>query len=651
MIVCTLDGKKAYPKSSDKIKVTFENQYVKDSGSYTYDITFPMDIPANREVFGNVQRMDVKKKVADFEECRMYADNRLIMSGKGTVTAITQESVKLQLVGGKSRIKYNSKFEEHFIDEIEYPDVTIEVGVDEKNMLAYYGKEHPSLSADNVKFIFVDLRDSNIVGQRNVAVFSPMTDEDNDIVANLTDRIAITSGEQTAINSKLITMPTAFMANAAPSPYLQYITKKVLEHEGYTIKKNELDKEPWNRLVIVSACKTGKLKDALPHWSVYTFLEELRKFFNASFVFDEIEKTVSIEMTNELITNNTVSYECEDDFSTEYEDDGLDNLTTSNIEYDFDSATNRDWRETISAEVLKENEPVEYESLTALWQAFTTMDKRTKWTTIFKVGGNLYIWANMPKKVGDDENTQEELTWCGVFNPIIRDAESDTYQQLKICPVAMHQRYNNNGNSSKQDLSNPFRPMAHKVVAVPSLANEKESDYESMEVDDDGSYYNTIQEIIESGTDDSATDEDDDSARMLVAFVGNCVFNTKLQVAFPYYNGTEDTKQLEEWYRIPVLYTDYRTFSAISSIETASLSLTAFKYRGMLGTDETVERFGSTTINSHNQITIKFVTDEIPDPSKIYVFNSKRYICEKVEMNVTDDGIEKEKTGYFYEIM
>ena len=44
MIVCSLNGKTAYPSSSDKIKVTYENQFVKDSGSYTYDISFPMDI-------------------------------------------------------------------------------------------------------------------------------------------------------------------------------------------------------------------------------------------------------------------------------------------------------------------------------------------------------------------------------------------------------------------------------------------------------------------------------------------------------------------------------------------------------------------------------------------------------------------------------
>lgn len=75
MIVCTLDGEKAYPLTSEKIKATYENPYVKDSGSYTYDITFPMAIAQNRKVFRNVQRMDVRKHIADFETCRLYVGN------------------------------------------------------------------------------------------------------------------------------------------------------------------------------------------------------------------------------------------------------------------------------------------------------------------------------------------------------------------------------------------------------------------------------------------------------------------------------------------------------------------------------------------------------------------------------------------------
>ncbi len=129
MILCTIDNNVAIPSTTDKIKVTYENQFINDSGSYTYDVSFPMQIHENQVVFKNVHRFDVNKQLPDFEDCKLYADNRLIISGKGTVTSITNDTVKLQIVGGKSRIKYNSKFESHYIDEIDYPTVVITKGI------------------------------------------------------------------------------------------------------------------------------------------------------------------------------------------------------------------------------------------------------------------------------------------------------------------------------------------------------------------------------------------------------------------------------------------------------------------------------------------------------------------------------------------
>lgn len=62
MIKCYINGKEAFPKLADKIKLTKENVLIKESDSYTYDITFPMDIIANRRIFTNMQRFDVKKR-------------------------------------------------------------------------------------------------------------------------------------------------------------------------------------------------------------------------------------------------------------------------------------------------------------------------------------------------------------------------------------------------------------------------------------------------------------------------------------------------------------------------------------------------------------------------------------------------------------
>jgi len=650
MIVCSLNDKTAYPSSSDKIKVTYENQFVKDSGSYTYDISFPMDIARNREIFNNVQRLDVKKKVDDFDDCKLYADNRLIISGKGTVTSITNDTVKLQIVGGKSRIKYNSKFEKHFIDEINYPSVILDTGIN-KSVYDKAGTGYPNM--DQFQWmLFIDLTTGNFVGQKGVAVLSPVNDETNEILSN---RVYLSKFSKIKINGVKFPSGTyAYMTNCSISPYLMYVLKKVMDFEGYTIKRNDLDRSPWNRLVIVSACKSGKIKNALPHWTVYKFIDELRKFFNASFVFDEISKTVSIIATNELLTNDTLTYDCEDDFSVEYDEDGLDNLSTSNIEYSFDDAANRDWREYISQSVQKNYTTKTYGSKAELVIDAEKMTSKERKTTIFKCGHNYYVWADLPKDGNPEtEETTEQRTLCGFFNPVIRDMESDTFQELDICPAAVYQRRMQNKDESwiqhiGDKIGNPF-------VVVPSVTNEKEQSLEDMEEDEDGEYYYSVQDAMQGSSSDTDSSSTADEGKMRVAFQAENVVNLKAHAAVAYDRrlDNEDTN-----YRVPVLYTDYRMYPQTLLIaETGTLSLEFLPNRndgrhfGNLNRGDTSSsRFGGTQVDKHNLITIKFVTGSIPDPSKIYVFRNKRYICEKIEMNVTEDGIENEKTGYFYEI-
>lgn len=79
--------------------------------------------------------------------------------------------------------------------------------------------------------------------------------------------------------------------NLAVQPNLMYIFRKVVEYEGYTLKRNDFDCKPWNLLYIASAYKTRELRRALPHWSSYTFIEEFRKLFNAT-IFLMISKNL-----------------------------------------------------------------------------------------------------------------------------------------------------------------------------------------------------------------------------------------------------------------------------------------------------------------------------------------------------------------------
>lgn len=649
MIVCTLNGKKAYPLTTQNIKITMENQYVKSSDSYTYDISFPLSIAANREVFGNVQRLDVHKKIADFEECRLYVGNRLVMSGKGIVTAITKDEVKLQITAGKSRVKYNSKFEKHYIDEINYPEIVLDSGLDTE-MLQKFGISAPyNMSKFVGSLVFIDMSSSNIIGQKGVAIMSTVHDETNAVLAN---RVVNFKGEFKARGHK-VKGSFHFMYNLAPMPYLFYILKKVMEYEGYAIAANDLDKDPWNRLVIVSASRIGKIKAALPHWTVYKFLDEFRKLLNASFIFDETTKTVRIKATNELLAKGVVSYEAEDEFNVEHDEDGsLENIVTSNIAYAFDDASDRDFREYISQDVFKTYGTIEYGTRKEMMDAIEKMTTKEQRTKIFKLGGNYYIYAELPADGNpENENLTWQLTQCGFFNPIIRDINSDNQEEIAICPAAMIQHRNQNDDEKRNIWGSPFEGPAPWMI-MPSVTNGKQAALEDMQVDDDGDYYYTVQDAMQGASESKGEDSTDDSS-MPVAFQADCVVNLKAHKAVKA-SGRLDNEDLS--YRVPVVYTDYRMYPTYTFItEMGSLSMeqtlvTTGRHFGGSGRGSSENRFKTLKIDDKNEIAIKFLTDDVPDPTMLYMFRNKEYICSKIEMNVRNDGIDREKTGYFYEI-
>ena len=629
MIHCTVNGQIAVPSSTDNIKVTYANQYIEDSGSYTYDITFPMSIHANQVIFGNVHRFDVHKPTTAFDDCKLFADNRLFVSGKGTVTSVSESAVKLQIVGGKSRIKYNSKFEQHYIDEIDYPDVKITSGIDAMR----YGLMGVTSVDCSTKpsMVLVDLTNGVNVGQPGVALFYPIYDETYDCMSNYL--AAATFDKLTFEGHKLPGGTVPFMRVLAVQPNLLYVLKFILNSEGYTVIRNDYDCAPWRRLYVASARRSCLIKHALPHWSVYTFIEEFRKLFNASFVFDDVAMTVSIIATNELTNNEAVSYDCLDEYSAEYDEDGLSNLATSNVEYDFDDSTERDWREFIPLSVLKQYPVQTYDNTDAMTNAASAMTVKERRSTIFKVGYTYYIWAMLPKD-GDPESKDEteQRTLCGLFNPIMRDKESDNVVDLKMIPVAMIQRKRIH---SKMLL--PFTDrIPNKIVCMPSMSNDKDTSLDNMTVGDDGEYYVSVQDAMQ-GADISSNEEDADE-KIRLMFSGDWVRDLKNgKVVRGGTFGNDNT-----YTRYPICLTDSRMYPKLTGVgEDVSLSLERMPYNNNVNVE----------IDTHNLYCVKFVTDDIPDPSKIYIFHNRRFVCQKIEMDVSNDGIGKLKTGYFYEML
>lgn len=60
---------------------------------------------------------------------------------------------------------------------------------------------------------------------------------------------------------------------------------------------------------------------------------------------------------------------------------------------------------------------------------------------------------------------------------------------------------------------------------------------------------------------------------------------------------------------------------------------------------------GNLKIGKHNLITYDLITEDIPDPSKIYLLRNKKYVCAKIEVYIRQGKISNMKKGYFYEVL
>ena len=621
MITCVINGMAAYPAASQSIKLTYANQYVTDDGEYSYDINFPMSIMDNRRVFHNVSRFDVSKVTQKFNDCKLYVSGRLILSGVGTIISVTEAEIKLQIVGGKSRIKYNDRMTKHYIDEIatfgtaDKPGYTVDKGWSQgfKNLQKI--NDIYRLDEDKSKFL----------GVEGKWCFVPLRDETNDMIANF---VGVDKTKQ------FIGYNAPFVMNLAVQPNLMYIFRKVVEYEGYTLKRNDFDCKPWNLLYIASAYKTRELRKALPHWSSYTFIEEFRKLFNATIVFDDIKKTCSVINASELTTADSVEIEPLDEYTTDYDEDGsLSTSSTANLEYNLGDSANRDNYEVISKKVFNSFESFHSEEISLDNQfVSTTMlwSEKKKRQTIIENFGDYYIYV-------EDENGKKSWELSGIWSPLIRDKSSEDYVDLNISPAAQVVEDINFKTGLLEDKY-------YEKRCLLSIPNNKEPDSKDCDIDEDGYSYTSVQDALD---DESMLDTTEDEQECMNIFF---ILPGRVQIGGPNTTSLSWVGNKSRW---PQFLTDYRInedyrYSGIADIFYDFYSLSLRKKREIGATCLGSLHDNGLKIDNKNCLQVKFKSEVIPDPSNTYIIHNKKYVCEKIELEVKDDQIEPIFVGYFY---
>lgn len=127
MIELYLNNERVFTDTSQTVKVTKENPYFTQSGSYTLDVNIPMDILENRRFFKSIQSLPVTKKTEKMD-ANLIVDNHLLLSGSAVINSISDTTVKVQLLGGNSDVNFIANNGDVYIDDIDYGEITIHDG-------------------------------------------------------------------------------------------------------------------------------------------------------------------------------------------------------------------------------------------------------------------------------------------------------------------------------------------------------------------------------------------------------------------------------------------------------------------------------------------------------------------------------------------
>lgn len=649
MIELYLNDTRVYTDTSQVVKVTKENPYFTQSGSYTLDVNIPMDILENRQFFKNIQSLPVTKKTEKMD-AMLVVDNHLLLSGSAVINSISDTIVKVQLLGGNSDVNFIANNGDVYIDEIDYGEITIHDG----KGYAFKG-ERGGVPVKGYTYIYGkwDAYTKPAMGDVSEYVVMPVYDETKAEIKNVTRMHVGTSSSADTDKPGVYTHGDTIMPN------LLLIVRKVIEYFGYRLVANDVDVVPWNRLVICNARKTLIIQEALPHWTVTDFLTEVQNFFNCTFVFNESDKTAELISNLRFFDNGVQQYDPLDEYTSDVSDEDEEktkSLGSSNIKFDMsDSVTH--YYDSIDEDVLSSYERKQYSSYEELLQSFNAMSDEDKKKYLFVCPQGTYCYrTNSTPDVPtdsedegvfggsrDDTSTSDDDSWflgqINLFRPLVRNEKVDEYIDLKICPVGItvEQKceYYTDGSSGTAGHGGKWVKQWDTEVQMPSLKNEK-GDIPSRD----------FTKVVWAGvtgaqdTDNETTAED----RIQVMFVG-----TVLQ----YVNKPGVTDQSKK-IPYPMGFTDsldkainLEDCGYLNIHDSWSLALTnspAEHYLGQLHANGYL-------INTQTEIQISFESQSIPDIRKIFMFKNKRYVCEKLEINVANTGIDKLIKGYFFEML
>lgn len=439
-----------------------ENVIMTKSSEYSLDCEINLlGNTKNIKIFGIVRRNDVTKKGRKFE-CILSVNNVTIIDhGVATITEITSNGIKLQLLGGNSEVNFRTNLDKLYIDKIELGNAMDDLnafnrkynlptfnrtisglrdwlnwdknhngGMVTKEETEKYEVNQTSLVPDTVMrtsddFPFVMLPAIDDAKNKYINVWRTIVDVDNNQASCKKAQIAKTTKGMSESGFEVPELDVEKDIVYCPQPFLVEIIERVVAAIGYNVITNEIRTSPYKNVYVCNTTETVQYRQMLPHWTINKFFDEIENFFGCVIIFGKRNEVEIITRNNYYKKNNNIYLNKVIDEKWNvipYEKDYAD-VSTATVKFKLqEDNLLEQFDETINgyAEKINNNNPLQY---------LDNVEEPLKHGTIVQKNDNTQ-WIGIDGREGSNLN----ITEANQFRKLDRGEESAEIE-LSICPA------------------------------------------------------------------------------------------------------------------------------------------------------------------------------------------------------------------------
>ena len=639
MIDLTINGMPAIPKKDTSIKLTLVNQYFDTSSSFSYDIELPLDIAENRQIFGNINRSDVTLSKIELP-AKLTCENFDIIVGTATITNVDDEVVKIQILGEGKATQSVLDEENSYIDEINLGNwYTRYFGGGEDFTGSTYKMIYPRVKS--LQFSDYDAW-KNLLFNR-LCVSYPILNTEAETICN---EYCVRKHDYVARFEHAFTTPNSGTHNGQPQvkfaiqPFVWYMCKVIAEANGYTLNEsdNYLYTNDFYRLIFIANANINiECNRCLPHWTIKEWWEQIEKTFGVAVRFDNYSKTAKIHQRDNYIKTSKTFFADNiiDELSVSLEDDAAyDDVTSQNVGY---AETDNFSKEAFFPEELIDfSTYLKFDTFELFYEYLKTFNHSndTSWQYIFEVEGKHYIWK--------DTGTLREVNM--LRNRIVNNEKNDVDVELKFIPCSYTSAVVNIYDAEIDATNGGYKDNKLDTVEVEILSRPDRANF---------GWYTTEKELSEKKSlrikdwvfEDAEIPEKEETFDVCYIALHNPNLGDNLHSGwgdFIYPRAIlHETETITENYHLDFSRRQYKD-------KGYSLGLNPIEGQRNLAS----ETIGINKLNIDTSIKycFKFISDKLPNPNDTFIIKNKKYLCDKLEITFTDNGLDKLMTGYFFAI-